>query len=294
MQFADLSAFLTVYESGSVSRAAESLHLTQPAVTRRIQSLELLLGTRLFDRVGKKLIPSPAGGVFVEHARRMLAAREDARRAIADLGEVVAGPLRLVTSHHIGLHRLAPVLKDFARGYPDVTLDIQFEDSEAAHDLVRDASHELAVVTLDPRGSAELHYETVWPDPLEFVIAADHPLVSGPGDLSLDMLADMPAILPGLSTYTGRLVLALFSTHRLQLKTSMSTNYLETIGMLVAAGLGWSVLPRTLLSSELARLQLPVSVPARVLGAVTNPTRTLSAAATAFLSVLRSHRTAVN
>jgi len=104
-------------------------------------------------------------------------------------------------------------------------------------------------------------------------------------------LSDMPAILPGLATYTGRIVLSLFNAHGLRLQTRMSTNYLETIGMLVAAGLGWSVLPATLLSSDLSRLSLPVGVPPRTLGVVTNPTRTLSNAATAFQSVLRTHRT---
>jgi DNA-binding transcriptional LysR family regulator len=290
MQLSDIQAFVAVHDSGSVSRAAEQLHLTQPAITRRIQSLEHLLGTPLFDRIGKRLTPNPAGQVFIEHARQLLRAAIDARRAITDLGHKVAGPLRLVTSHHIGLHRLAPVLKDFTRLYPEVSLDIHFEDSEAAHDLVRSASRELAVVTLDPRGSDDLTYEPVWPDPLEFVIAADHPLAREQA-IDLRMLAGQPAILPGLSTYTGRLVLALFNQHGLALTTTMSTNYLETIGMLVATGLGWSVLPRTLLNHGLVRLQLPVSVPTRMLGAVVNPARTLSNAGQAFLAILRTHRT---
>lgn len=292
MQFTDLQAFVTVEETGSVSRAAELLHLTQPAVTRRIQALESVLDTKLFDRVGKRLILTPAGQIFLDHARGLLRARSDARRSIAELDQRIAGPLRLVTSHHIGLHRLAPVLKDFTRSYPDVSLDIRFEDSEAAHDLVRNASHELAVVTLDPAGTPDLRYEPIWPDPLEFVIGADHPLALQT-TVELAELADLPAILPGLSTYTGRLVLALFHQHDLTLRSSMATNYLETIGMLVAAGLGWSVLPRTLLSSELRRLDLAVSVPTRMLGAVTNPVRTMSAAGHAFLSTLRQHRTHV-
>jgi len=290
MQFPDLQAFIAVQETGSVSKAAEFLHLTQPAITRRIQSLENTLGTQLFDRVGKTLALSPAGAVFLGHARHLLAAREDARRAITDLGTTVAGPLRLVTSHHIGLHRLAPVLKDFARAFPDVTLDIHFEDSEAAHDLVRSASRELAVVTLDPQGTRDLAYEPIWPDPLEFVVARDHQWADQP-QTELAQLALEPAILPDLSTYTGRLVVRLFERHGLNLRTSMSTNYLETIGMLVATGLGWSVLPRTLLNPQLARLATTVDVPERMLGAVTNPARTISNAGQAFLTVLRRHHT---
>lgn len=290
MQFPDLQAFISVQETGSVSRAAQFLHLTQPAITRRIQSLENTLGTQLFDRVGKTLALSPAGSVFLEHARHLLTAREDARRAIADLGTTVAGRLRLVTSHHIGLHRLAPVLKDFTHAFPDVSLDIHFEDSEAAHDLVRSASRELAVVTLDPQGPKELAYESIWPDPLEFVVASDHPWTAL-SRMDLATLALQPAILPDLSTYTGRLVASLFEQHGHGLRISMSTNYLETIGMLVAAGLGWSVLPRTLLNPGLAYLNIEVDVPARMLGAVTNPARTISNAGQAFLTVLRRHRT---
>ena len=290
MQFHDLQAFITVHEHGSVSRAAALLHLTQPAITRRIQSLESALGTQLFDRVGKTLSLSPAGRIFLDHAIRLMAVREDARRAIADLGSVVAGPLRLVTSHHIGLHRLAPVLKDFARSYPGVTLDIHFDDSEAAHELVRSAQRELAVVTLDPRGATDLDYEAVWPDPLEFVVGCDHPWAVQ-DRIALATLASEPAILPDLSTYTGRLVVNLFEHHGVNLRTSMSTNYLETIGMLVAAGLGWSVLPRTMIGPELARLTVDAEVPGRTLGAVTNPARTASNAALAFLTVLRRHRT---
>ncbi len=290
MQFPDLQAFIAVQETGSVSKAAEFLHLTQPAITRRIQSLENALGTPLFDRVGKTLALSPAGTVFLDHARHLLTAREDARRAIADLGTTVAGPLRLVTSHHIGLHGLAPVLKDFVRTFPEVTLDIHFDDSEAAHELVRSATRELAVVTLDPQGTTDLAYEPIWPDPLEFVVASDHPWAANPRT-ELAQLALEPAILPDLSTYTGRLVISLFERHGLSLHTSMSTNYLETIGMLVATGLGWSVLPRTLLNPELARLATGVDVPTRMLGAVTNPARTISNAAQAFLTVLRRHHT---
>ena len=56
----------------------------------------------------------------------------------------------MATSHHIGLHRLAPVLQAFTKAYPDVELDIQFEDSEVAYNLVRSGTIELAVVTLNP------------------------------------------------------------------------------------------------------------------------------------------------
>ena len=94
----------------------------------------------------------------------LLSGLADARRAIGNLDEQVAGTLKLATSHHIGLHRLAPVLKQFSRQFRDVQLDIRFEDSEAAHDLVRRGDSELAVVTLNPAGDPDLATVALWDD----------------------------------------------------------------------------------------------------------------------------------
>ncbi len=291
MNFNELQAFAAVSEQGSVSEAAATLFITQPAVTRRIQALENSLGVSLFDRQGKRLRLTEAGEVLLPRAKTLLAARDDATRAIDDLERTVAGRLRLATSHHIGLHRLAPVLKAFTRAYPDVSLDIRFEDSEAAHDLVQSRTCDLAVVTLDPSASTassgQFSYELIWQDPLAFVAAPDHPL-AGSTAVSLESIAGHPAVLPGLATYTGRIVADLFAARGLTLKQSMSTNYLETISMLVAAGLGWSVLPVTMLSDDLVQVAADTEILYRKLGAVRLPERTPSRATSAFLETLRA------
>jgi DNA-binding transcriptional LysR family regulator len=284
VRFEDLEAFLAVSDSGSFSAAAQALHITQPAMTRRIQQLESRLDARLFDRVGKRVHLTNAGQLLVPRAREMLTGLADARRAIGNLEAQIGGTLKLATSHHIGLHRLAPVLKKFARRYPDVQLDIRFEDSEAAHDLVRHGDSELAVVTLNPAGEPDLSTTSLWEDELCFVCAVDHPL-SGKPALDLTELAAYPVILPGLGTYTGRIVAELFESAAIPLAATLSTNYLETISMLVGTGLGWSVLPRSM-TSELLVLNTRAPAIGRTLGCVTNPQRTLSSAANAFIEVL--------
>jgi len=253
-------------------------------MTRRIQQLESRLDARLFDRVGKRVHLTDAGQLLVPRAREMLTSLADARRAIGNLEAEIGGTLKLATSHHIGLHRLAPVLKQFSRTYPDVQLDIRFEDSEAAHDLVRHGDSELAVVTLNPAGEPDLSATSLWEDELCFVCAADHPL-SGKSVLELAELADYPVILPGLGTYTGRIVADLFESAAIPLAATLSTNYLETISMLVGIGLGWSVLPRSM-TRELHILNTRAPAIGRSLGCVTNPRRTLSSAANAFIDVL--------
>lgn len=280
MDIQDLRTFLAISENRSFSKAAETLHISQPAVSKRIQALELSLGAQLFDRVGKRIFLTEAGELLIPQARHLLAMLADTERKVRNLSESVSGTLQLATSHHIGLHRLEPVLRRFITIYPEVQINIAFEDSEVAHDLVRQGEIELAVVTLNPEGDPTLQYQTVWHDPLVFVssVAKSHPL-------ALRDLAKLPCVLPGTATYTGRIVLQRFADQGITLQPAMSTNYLETIGMLVSVGLGWSVLPRSM-ATNLEVLQVDCAPMARTLGFVTNPERSMSNAAKAFTETL--------
>ncbi|MFV2090902.1 MAG: LysR family transcriptional regulator [Pseudomonadales bacterium] len=285
MNFSALETFLAVAAARSFSRAAISLHLTHPAVTKRIKTLENTLDTRLFDRVGKQVHLSSGGQLLLPRAENLVAAMHDTQRLLRNLNEQISGSLHLATSHHVGLHRLAPVLKEFSNTFDAVQLDIRFEDSEAAHDLVRKGDSELAVVTLNPEGDRNLDYHALWDDPLCFIVASDHPLASA-GAVALPDLPSYPAVLPGLATYTGRIVAGLFSERQIELTSHLSTNYLETISMLAGIGLGWSVLPASMVTGNLVRLNTDAPPLRRTLGCVTNPNRTQSNAAQAFIEVL--------
>jgi DNA-binding transcriptional LysR family regulator len=286
MEWNELRAFVAVADTSSFSRAAERLHLTQPAVSKRIQTLESRLGVKLFDRVGKRVYLTEAGSLLRPRAQQLLGELADTEVVLRNLHRRVDGRLTMATSHHVGLHRLPPALKAFTQRHPAVELDIEFVDSEAAHERVRSGATELAVVTLAPVPDPLLACEQLWADPLEFVAASDHEL-RGESRITLQRLATYPAILPGLGTYTGRIVAERFDRAGLTLRTAMATNYLETIGMLVGIGLGWSVLPATMVRAPLASLDVDCELLGRALGAVTNRSRTLSNPAAAFLDGLR-------
>ena len=280
-----LTAFLAVAESGSFSTAAERLFVTQPAVSKRIAQLEQQLGTRLFDRVGRRIRLTEAGEALLPRARQVLLDLEDMSRAISNLTGTVSGTLRIGTSHHIGLHRLPPVLRRFSREYPDVKLDIHFIDSEEAWEAVLHGDLEMGVVTLPPQPDPRLHSEAVWQDPLVFMAAPEHPLARLES-VPLETLTGYSAILPSPVTFTRRIVESLFEEQALTLNISMSTNYLETIHMMVSIGLGWSVLPETMLDDSVLRLNVDTALPVRRLGVVTHPGRSRSNAAGAFLDIL--------
>jgi DNA-binding transcriptional LysR family regulator len=286
MDIPELQAFLAVADSGSFSRAAVRLHLTQPAVSKRIAALEAGLRQPLFDRIARHVSLTEAGQALLPRARRLLAELEDTQRAIANLSSTVGGTLNIATSHHIGLHHLPTVLRRFTRRYPGVDLNLSFMDSEAACQAVERGELELAIVTIPPEPATGLIAWPVWPDPLAVVVGAEHPL-AGRGALAAEDLAGFPAILPSATTFTRQLLDRAFEHLGLSPQVSMSTNYLETIKTMVSVGLGWSALPLTMVDDSVRPLTVNGLVVVRHLGAVRHGGRVLSNAARSLLGLLQ-------
>lgn len=287
MDLANLSAFIAVAECSSFSGAGERLHLTQPAISKRIAGLEQQLDVRLFDRLGREVNLTEAGRALLPRAYQILNVLDDTRRALTNLTGEVGGRLTLATSHHIGLHRLPPLLRTFTRQYPEVALDIQFMDSEAAYDEILHGRAEVAVITLAPEPHPLVRAVPVWTDALDFVAAPEHPLARGRG-VTLAEVAAHSAVFPGGNTFTHHIVQRLFESQGLAPNIAMSTNYMETIKMMVSIGLAWSVLPRTMLDEQVASIALDGVQLSRRLGYIQHTERTLSNAAKAFMALLDS------
>lgn len=289
MDFPSLKAFVTVAELGSFSRASEQLFMTQPAISKRIAALEDDLGVLLFDRLGRRIQMTEAGQKFLTSARRILADIEISRDEVLSLGAEVGGRLRLATSHHVGIHRLPPVLKAFTQTYPEVELDLLFMDSELACDEVLNGHIELAVVTLPDHLESALVTTLVWPDPLSIVCASDHPLSTGVTAgiaVTPEALTTHKAILPARGTVTRAILLEALKPFDVTVETSLETNYLETIKMMVSVGLGWSALPSNMIDDGILDVPVTGLSMERQLGAVCLRGRTLSRAATAFMEML--------
>ncbi len=293
-----LQAFAAVAENSSFSAAAEELHLTQPAVSKRIALLESQLDCSLFDRIGRSIALTEAGRALLPHAQTVLQELRAAKRHIQDLRGGVTGLLTMGISHHMGLHRLPDVLQQFTLQYPDVRLDIDFLDSEEAYEKVLLGEVELGIITLAPEEKLSLQQIPIWKDELVVTVASNHPLaqlsLSSKKGVNAKALSQYRAILPGLNTYTGRIIKALFEEQKLPLDVSMSTNYLETIKVMVSIGLGWSVLPKTLIDASLRGLNLSGQKMSRDLGVVMHRERSLSNAARAFLDLLLAARESEN
>jgi len=286
MQIPQITAFLAVAELQSFSLAAERLHITQPAVSKRIRQLEETMQTTLFDRIGKKSILTPNGLALIPHAEQILLEIKTYKARLEREHDKPSGILTLATSHHVGLHRLPQVLRDFKIEYPQVDLDLHFMDSEDACIAVSKNELELAIVTLPEIPDERLNLEPIWIDLLQVVLAPDHPL-SHLSEISSDQLLDYPAILPSTGTFTRKIINQYFATAKGSMKIILETNYLETIKVMVSANLGWSMLPIGMLDSTLTGISLNGLEIKRSLGIVTRRNRTLSLNSEAMIAMLR-------
>lgn len=285
MEITTLKAFIAVAENRSFSIAAERVFVTQPAISKRIATLESQLGTALFDRIGRQIQLTEAGRALLPRAQKIINEVEDSRRAIANLSHKVEGKLRIGTSHHIGLHRLPSVLRQYIQRYPDVELDLRFMDSEEACRAVERGELELGIVTLPLTPNEHLKLRPVWEDRLQLITGRDHPF-EGRKTVKIAELGQYPAILPATGTYTRQLVESTFAEYGVNPKSVIDTNYLETIKMLVSVGMGWSILPSTMLDETIVSYQVDHFNITRQLGTVTHVRYTLSNAAVAMQELI--------
>jgi DNA-binding transcriptional LysR family regulator len=287
MDIDNIRAFLAVAEHRSFTRAAESLFLTQPAISKRIAALEEQLGNRLFDRVGREITLTNAGTTLLPHARNVLSEIQAGSVAVQNLSDRVSGTLSIGISHHISLRRIPPILRNYIVNYPEVQFDIHFMDSEEGYRAVEQGKLELAIVTLPGESPPEFEMTRIWEDPLAIVTAASHDFcnVSTP---TLDALLGYPAILPTQEDFTRQTIDDVIGRKGRTIKIGLETNYLETIKMMVSIGLGWSALPHTMLDDTLAVHEFTGIHLARELGTIVDPRRTLTNAARAMMEMLTS------
>ena len=292
IDIAELLTFIKVAETSSFPEAGDQLFVTQPAVSKRVASLESSLGIKLFDRIGRQVQLTEAGIRLLPKARKMAEDLQDIKRSMTLQMQDVSGELRISTGHHIGLHRLPKSLKRFQQDYPSAHLEIEFVQSEEAYQDVLKGRAELGIITLSNKENPLIESLPIWSDPLACVVSKDHPLAFSK-HVSLIELAKHACVLPNKNTFTRQIAEQAFGKQGLKPLVRMNTNNLETLAMLVNIGWGWSLLPSTLVDDKFAVLNLPDLNVERKLGVIHHKQRTLSRAAIAFIELLKSDGTSL-
>ena len=289
-RFEDLRAFVQAVESGSLTRAAETLQVATSAVSRRIKELEGRLGTQLLQRTTRQMRLTAAGESFHTRAVEILQALEEAEAEAGCQSRTLTGPLRIAAPLSFGMSHLAPILVDFARTHPGLELDVDFSDRVV--DLVAEGQ-DLAVRIGNLRDSSLIARKLL---DVRMVVAAApgfwkrHGLPAGPR-----ALGELPAL-----CYTGsertdcwRYADPEGGAGAVHMRVAMRSTNGAFLCDAAIAGLGVVMQPSFILEDAVrARQLVPVLCdhrwPTVAIHAVYPPTRHLSARARAMIDTLRA------
>lgn len=240
-----LKVFRTVAEVMSFRKAAEVLHLSQPAVSQQIRALEEEARVRLFDRAGgdghgSQIALTEAGRVLLVYANRAAATMAEAERALAALNHEVTGELRLGASTTVAQYLLPRILGAFLKQYPHVRMSVMSGNTEEIAEAVAEEKVALGIIEGPPM-RRDVKTEPMAPDELVLIVSPAHPWAQRKGAISVQDLTTVPLLLRERGSGSRRVVERALKDAGLPLKSlkvAMELDSTEAIISGVEAELG--------------------------------------------------------
>lgn len=235
-----LRAFSVLARTGSFTRTAQELHLTQSAISHAMKALESDMGCRLLDRLGKSVVLTQAGEQLLVRVERVLEEMESARVELGRLGKWGTSRLRIGASTTACQYVLPGVLRKFKERFPQCAISIQPGDTPENIEALRAHQIDLAV-NLEPRREPNLEFRPMFTDELLFVASPEHRWAQA-GKVTREEIAREHYILYGKTSYTFRMIEAYFREEEIVLHSLLDLGNMEAIKELVKLGLGISIL----------------------------------------------------
>jgi len=284
-----LRIFHGAARSGSFTRAAEELHLTQPGISKHIKELERCCGARLFDRIGKRVILTQAGEILYRTTTGIFRELGEVRAKIDDLKGVAGGKLDIGASITIGTYILPELLARFRESYPGVEIKLDIALSQQIADKVLDHAVEIGFVGHHAQ-DVRLSVTSFMTDRMVLVLAPRHPWAGRRAPVRFRELAGQPFLFSRPGSGTRMVVEGLLDSAQVTLTNTMELGTTEGVKQGVAVNLGISILSEHVVRNELSSGAI-VTVPLdgadleRELYLVRRKDRYLSEAAQAFLEL---------
>ena len=254
MELGQIEAFVEAQRRGSITRAAETLELTQPTLTARLRGLERELGTPLLVRGRRGVTLTPAGRRFLPRAQ---AALEAVRRGVADTRsarEARGGFLTLGLASDLALYLAPAALARFARTHPDVEVTVRSGRSRAVAEALRADEIEMALVS-QLIVFTELASRPLFTEDVPVVVGRGHPFAKR-ARVVIDDLARSGLIVRDPSAYLHTLTMAFFAQAGTAPRVLMELDNTEACKRVVLAGFGAALLPEMAIRDELRRGEL--------------------------------------
>ena len=235
-----LRAFTVLARTGSFTRTAHELHLTQSAISYAMKALEEEIGCRLLDRVGKSVVLTQAGEQLLARAEKILNEMTAARLELSHLGKWGSSRLRIGASTTACQYVLPAVLREFKESFPRCAISIEPGDTPEAIESLRAHRIDLAV-NLEPRREDALEFRPLFTDELLFAVSPIHPWAKA-GRIPRDDIARQHYILYGKTSYTFQMIEEYFREEKIVLHSLLDLGNMEAIKELVKLGLGISII----------------------------------------------------
>lgn len=247
-----LQVFYTVARLLSFTKAAEELHMTQPAVTFQVRQLEEQFNTRLFDRTHNRISLTEAGGRVYQCAQKIFELYSEMDNSVRELTGDVSGVLILGASTTIAEYMLPVLLGDFKETHPDVTIRLKVANTDGIVSMVENNEIDLGVVEA-PVNNKNLVVEECRTDQLVMIVPPGHELANETS-VPIQRLVDYPFICREEGSGTREVMIEALNTagvNNTDLNLAMELGSLEAIKGAVEAGMGVSVLSKATLLKEL-------------------------------------------
>lgn len=282
-----------VAQRGSFSGAADSLHLTQSAISQQIAALERETGATLIDRNRGNLRLTDPGAALVGHADAVIARLGEAERELHEIAGLRGGSVRMVSFPTAGATVVIKAVASFRRKYPDIGIQLTEAEPEASIPQLRAGEHDLALVydydyvPLPEERDLELH--PLLEEHMQLAIPKDHPL-AGDGKVDLSEFADETWIVGTDEGSCGFNCMVACRNAGFEPNVGFQSDDYQVHQSLVSAGMGVSLVPELLLTGRnpgLRALDIVPDAPTRRVWAMTRPEATRAPATNAMLDVLR-------
>jgi DNA-binding transcriptional LysR family regulator len=257
-----LKALVTVVEAGSVTRAAELLHLVQPAVTRHIRALEQELGVPLFERTRQGMRPTPAGMSLAERARRALTELDRARAELAPAPDTVTGIVSVGLLESTVELLAEPLVSALRSDHPGIELRVLTAYSGHLQQWLDDGDLDVSLLysltSIPSLNTRKLLREKLWvAAPPSDGLRAEEPV-------SLARIAERRVVMPAPGHALRTLIDQAAAQAHVEFGIAVQTNSMALQKQLVRSGHGWTILPGAGIAEEVAAGALsaaPVSEP---------------------------------
>lgn len=250
MNFTHLAAFHAVAEEGSVSRGAERLHVSQPAVSKQLRELERSLGVALFYRLSTGVRLTDAGELLLKYARDLFSLEAQAETALRDLRELRRGTLTVGASTTIGNTLLPEVCAAFGAKFPGVALRLEINNTAATQKLLLENAVDLALT----EGFVEapnLQAEAFYQDEIVAVAASNHALASV-DSLEISQLLQSPFVMRERGSGTREIIERALHQRGIEAAPAMTLGHTEAIKRALESGEVWAFLSRLAVKREVA------------------------------------------